>query len=423
MKRLFNWQYSWQAFGGDICGGAVAALIALPYGLALANAMGLPPVMGLFTSFLSAPITALLGRNPVLIGGTASATVPFIAAAVKSQGIGGAAKISIVAAIFMMAFSVLRWGRYVALVPLPVVTGFSCGIGAMMIIGQLNTVFGLNITSSAGNPVSQLIQFVENLGQTRSAPLMLGFAAIASTAIFARFYPRSPGPLIGAGVALLLSNLLHLHEKEVGVLSLSIPPLVGFSWAATDIYTVIPSALGLSVVATVNILITSRVVDHFRGRSRIRNADPDAELGAYGIANICAGIFGAPVSVGIPARSLANVRCGGTTRVSNIVHALFLLLFLGLGAQVLARIPLAALAGVTAYIGFCLLDWSAWARLPKMRRLDCAAFLSTAVGILFLNAALSVAIGCAFYAIKPLLAMLPQRLPFLPIEGQNLNRS
>jgi MFS superfamily sulfate permease-like transporter len=322
----------------------------------------------------------------------------------------------------MMVFSVLRWGRYAAMVPVPVVTGFSCGIGAMMIIGQLNTILGLSAVS-ASNPILQLFSVLENLGQTRSAPLMLGVVAIASTAIFAHFYPRSPGPLIGAGMALVLSNVFHLHEKEVGILSLQIPPLAGFSWSATDIYTVIPSALGLAVVATVNILITSRIVDHFRGRGRARNADPDAELGAYGIANICAGIFGAPVSVGIPARSLANVRCGGTTRVSNIVHALFLLLFLGLGANVLARIPLAALAGVTAYIGFCLLDWSAWARLPKMRRLDCAAFLSTAIGILFLNAALSVAIGWSFYAIKPLLGMLPQRTPFFPIEGQDLNRS
>ena len=76
-------------------------------------------------------------------------------------------------------------------------------------------------------------------------------------------------------------------------------------------------------------------------------------------------------------------------------------------STLLARIPVAALAGVTAYIGFCLLDWSAWARLLKMRKLDAAAFLTTAVGILFLNAAVAVGLGCAFYAIEPLLAMLP----------------
>src|SRR5579859_909018 len=84
--------YGWQDLAGDALGGVIAALVALPYGLALAKLMGLPPELGLFTSIVTAPVTSLLGRNPVLIGGTASATVPFIASAVAAQGIGGAAK-------------------------------------------------------------------------------------------------------------------------------------------------------------------------------------------------------------------------------------------------------------------------------------------------------------------------------------------
>src|SRR5207237_8818034 len=107
----------WLQFFGDCSGGVIAALIALPYGLAMASLMGLPPVLGVFTSILTAPVIALLGRNPVLIGGTASATVPFIALAVHGQGLGGAAKVSIVALVIMMAFCVLRLGRPVAGVP------------------------------------------------------------------------------------------------------------------------------------------------------------------------------------------------------------------------------------------------------------------------------------------------------------------
>ncbi len=109
MKPL-RFRYSWKFLAGDLAGGAIAALIALPYGLAMANMMGLPPVLGLVTSISTAPITALLGRNPVLIGGTASATVPFISQAVRSQGIGGAAKVCIVASVFMLVFSFLALG-------------------------------------------------------------------------------------------------------------------------------------------------------------------------------------------------------------------------------------------------------------------------------------------------------------------------
>src|SRR5690242_9414948 len=109
----------------------------------MASLMGLPPILGLYTSLLAAPICALLGRNPVLIGGTSSATVPFILGAVRVGGIGGAAKVCMFAAIFLLMFCVLRLGRHVSKVPHPVLAGFSCGIGAMMIISQLKVIFAL----------------------------------------------------------------------------------------------------------------------------------------------------------------------------------------------------------------------------------------------------------------------------------------
>ena len=121
------------------------------------------------------------------------------------------------------------------------------------------------------------------------------------------------------------------------------------------------------------------------------------ELGAYGIANMVAGVFAAPMSVGIPARSLASVRCGGTTRLSNILHAVFILGFIVLGSRYISHIPIPALAGVTAYIGICLLEWGTWRRLRKMRPVDALGFLTTAVAVLVVNAILAVAIGCSFY--------------------------
>jgi SulP family sulfate permease len=134
----------------------------------------------------------------------------------------------------------------------------------------------------------------------------------------------------------------------------------------------------------------------------MKTSDADAELGAYGIANICAGMFGAPPSVGIPARSLAVVRCGGSTRLSNLLHAVFLAGILWIGAGFVSHIPLPALAGVTAWMGLCLLDWSAWRRLPKMSRVDAAAFLATAGSVLAVNAVLAVAIGCSLYGMHAL---------------------
>src|ERR1051326_8365209 len=148
-------KYNWERFLGDCAGGLIAALIALPYGLSMAALMGLPPILGVVTSIITAPITALLGRNPVLIGGTASTTVPFIAEAVRAQGIGGAAKVSIVASVLMMAFCILRLGRFVNRVPSSVVAGFSAGIGGMMLILQLHTLAGM-YSSGGDNSIVKL---------------------------------------------------------------------------------------------------------------------------------------------------------------------------------------------------------------------------------------------------------------------------
>ncbi len=318
------------ALAGDASGGAIAALVALPYGLALARLMGLPPELGLFTSILTAPITSLLGRNPVLIGGTASATVPFIAAAVRARGYRRRRQgLPRRRPVFLMIFCVLRLGRYVAKVPHAVVSGFSCGVGAMMVILQLRTLLGLPASPRRvlGQPAGQLISVLASSGARRGGSRSLlgsiviaggrlrlpALAALARAAARGRAGRRRGAP---SRLARAAARERRLESAAVRAVHLGAEPM------SRD---VVPAALGLAFVTAVNILITSRVVEHFQGRHRpLRAADADAELGAYGIANLFAGVFGAPMSVGIPARSLANVRCGGTTRLSNFLHAVFL---------------------------------------------------------------------------------------------------
>ncbi|HLH45050.1 MAG TPA: SulP family inorganic anion transporter [Bryobacteraceae bacterium] len=420
MRRARN--YNWKLFLGDCGGGLIAALIALPYGLSMAALMGLPPVLGILTSVLTAPITALLGRNPLLIGGTASATVPFIAAAVRGQGLGGAAKVSLVASVLMMAFCVLRIGRLASKVPHAVVAGFSAGIGGIMLISQFPAILGVRVEGS-GSAIAEAVQVIGRLPASRLAPAILSGTVIGAAALCARFFPRVPAPLAGVALSAAVGALLHFHEPEVGSLHLELPEFAGFSWRPEDVLSVVPTGLALAFVTSVNLLMTSRVVEHFRGRHRpLKRSDADSEVGAYGIANLCAAIFGAPMSVGIPARSLAAVRCGGTTRMSNLLHAAFLFLFVKLGSGFLAHIPLAALAGVTAWMGACLLDWSTWRRLSKMRVLDASAFMATAVAVVALNAAAAVLIGCSLYLASYLRGMAAGRLGSQTVEVAQAGR-
>ncbi len=395
--------YNPRLFFGDFFGGAIAALIALPYGLAMASLMGLPPILGVYTSLFAVPVCALLGRNPVLIGGTSSATVPFILGAVRLEGISGAAKICVFAAVFLLIFCVLRLGRYVAKVPHSVLAGFSCGIGGLMVISQLKVIFGLR-APPGGWSVSMFGQLVQSLEQFREfhwlPAVVAGIVMLIST-VMRRSFPRAPGPFLGVGVALAIAAAFGWKTNEVGKIPLSLPPFVGFNWAPEDFFKVLPQAFGLAFVASVELLMTSRVVDHFRGRHQlVKKIDADMELGAYGIANLICGFFAAPTSVGIPARSVANVQCGATTKVSNVVHGALLWGMMTWGAAFIAHVPLAALAGVTAWMGFRLLDWSAWKRLPKMRPVDALAFLATAGGVIFEDAVRAILIGCSLYVLR-----------------------
>jgi SulP family sulfate permease len=402
VKNPFR-DYNGRLFAGDFFGGAIAALIALPYGLAMASLMGLPPILGLYTSLFAAPICALLGRNPVLIGGTSSATVPFILGAVRAGGISGAAKICIFAAVFLLIFCIMRLGRYVAKVPHSVLAGFSCGIGGLMVISQLKVIFALKAPPGGWSEsmFGQLMQSLEQFRQFHWLPaLIAGIVMLISTLVRMR-YPRAPGPFLGVGIVVAAAAILGWKVNEVGNIPLSMPPIIGFTWTPQDVFKVLPSALGLAFVASVELLMTSRVVDHFRGRHKlVKKADADMELGAYGIANLICGFFAAPTSVGIPARSVANVQCGATTKMSNVVHGALLWGMMTVGATFIAHVPMAALAGVTAWMGFRLLDWGTWKRLPKMRVVDAGAFLATAAGVLIADAVIAITIGCALHVLR-----------------------
>ena len=206
-RRAWKSGYGWHGLVGDASGGFIAALVALPYGLALARLMGLPAEFGLFTSILTAPITSLFGRNPVLIGGTASATVPFIAAAVRAEGPGGAAKVCLVAAVFLMIFCVLRLGRYVAKVPQVGCVGLF--VRRRRDDGDPPAPHIARPARRSGRlprpaPSGSSSECLANLGGTRWQPLVLGLIVIVAAFWANRRWPRSPAALLGVGLAAIV---------------------------------------------------------------------------------------------------------------------------------------------------------------------------------------------------------------------------
>ena len=294
----------------------------------IARMMGLPPEMGLFTSILTAPVTSLLGRNPVLIGGTAKRDGSVHRRRGSDPRDGGSGQglprgVGFHDDLLHVAAGPLR-GESAARGCLGFFVRRGCHDGdsstsndarSAVATRKLRRKFVARASSSHEDSAADALGAIGAWLDCGGRRGCRGAAMAAITGAFAR---RCAGRR--------RRSVLGWRERVLGAVSLSLPEFAGFTWGPADMSEILPSALGLAFVASVNILITSRVVEHFQGRHRpLRGADADAELGAYGIANLCAGVFGCPLSVGIPARSLANLRCGGTTRLSNLLHAVFLL--------------------------------------------------------------------------------------------------
>src|SRR5262249_390039 len=148
-----------------------------------------------------------------------------------------------------------------------VVAGFSAGIGGIMLISQLHVLAGVHAPAGE-NSLMQLFAFIPELAGLRWPPLALGGSVMLAAAIVTRWEPRLPGPLVGGGLSALIAVLFHIHEPEVGSLQLSIPPFAGFSWTPRDVTTVLPAGLALAFAVSVYLLLTSRAVEHFRGRHK-----------------------------------------------------------------------------------------------------------------------------------------------------------
>ena len=272
-----------------------------------------------------------------------------------------------------------------------------------MLVSQLDIILGVSspLTRAAGSTLGQLAAVIQHLiGNAHGAAGAGADGDSWRRRFSARFSHHLPAPLIGVALAILDGPLLRLARKGS---RLPFRPAyrrsAPFSCGARTFWSLLPSAVALAFVSSVNILITSRVVEHFRGRhKRMKPADADPELGAYGLANSAASIFGAPLSVGIPARSLAVVRCGGTTPLANLFHAVVP------AGDSAARLGLRGAHPHSRAGRRDRLDGPVPARLERLAppaqnvRLDAAAFLATVFSVLTVNAVLAVAIGCSLYA-------------------------
>ena len=389
---------------GDIFGGLTAGIVALPLALAFGVQSGLGAIAGLYGAMTLGLFAAIFGGTQTQISGPTgpmtvlSATV--VATAIAKYGnIDNAWGLIVItfllSGVFQIAFGLLKIGKYIKYIPYPVLSGFMSGIGVIIIIFQIFPAMGLT------SPVKMTEVFLQlptalPTGSLSSVLLTLGTVAIIY--IFPKISKVVPGTLVALIVGSLASVLLKLDVPLIGTMPSGLPELKVASLGnlqLSDFSLVMIPAITLAGLGTIDSLLTSVVADNITRTKHNSNK----ELIGQGIGNIAASLIGGIPGAGATMRTVVNVKSGGTTRLSGIIHAVLLLLMvLGLGKYV-AYIPLPALAGVLITVGISIVDVKGLKSLLNIPRSDAIILVMVLILTVFVDLLQAVGIGMVFASV------------------------
>lgn len=347
---------------GDLFGGATAAIVALPLALAFGVASGAGPVAGLYGAIFVGFFAALFGGTPSQVSGpTGPMTV--VAATIFTTHAGNPATaftIVMLAGLLQVVFGKLKFGRYINLVPYPVVSGFMSGIGVIIIVMQLDPLLGHEAPKSVINALTVLPEYALH---PRPGALAAGLLALAICVFMPKpVTQKVPATLVALVAGTLLVAFAFPGVPVLGPIPSALPHLVIPDVDLRLLRDVVPPALVLATLGSIDSLLTSLVADNVTRTFH----DSDRELVGQGIGNVAAGLFGGIPGAGATIRTLVNIRSGGRTPLSGAFHAVVLLaIAVGLG-PLAAHIPHAVLAGILIKVGVDVIDWSYLRRSPRL---------------------------------------------------------
>ncbi len=398
---------------GDFFGGVTAAVVALPLALAFGVASGAGAMAGLYGAIIVGLFASLFGGTPAQVSGPTGPMTVVMTAVVMRYIDQPALAFTVVmmGGLFQIGFGVARIGRFISFVPFSVISGFMSGIGVIIILLQLSPLFGHEVPH--GGTIGSLKYLPTLLENIHLHAAVIGILSL----IIMVFTPRAitrlvPSPLAALLVCTLLGVFFMQDVPIIGDIPTGLPSLVMPAIDFNHLYDMVGAALMLAVLGTLDSLLTSLIADNITKTEH----KPNKELIGQGIGNALAGLFGGIPGAGATMRTVINVRAGGQTPVSGIVHALVLLaIVLGLGSY--ARyIPHAALAGILLKVGWDIIDWPYLKIIRKAPRLS--IFLTFSVLVLTVFVDLVVAVGFGVVAASLITLQQLAKLQLEEIRGE-----
>lgn len=357
--------YSKQQLIKDIIAGVIVAIIALPLSIALAIASGVTPECGLYTAIIAGFFISFFGGSRVQIGGPTAAFVVIIYGIVTDFGVDGLVVATILAGIILIIMGFCHFGSLIKYIPYTITTGFTCGIGVSLFVGQIKDFLGLDMGAVPSEFIEKIAAYAEHITTTDLTTVLVGVLALVILIFFPKLTDKIPASLVAIIVTTLVVKLAELPVNTIGSVygelssRLPMPTLPNVSFKMVQ--ELLSPAFTIALLAGIESLLSCVVSDGMIGDKHNSNA----ELIGQGLGNIFSGLFGGIPATGAIARTAANVKNGGRSPIAGIVHSITLLLILLILMPTAALIPMTTLAAVLLVVAWNMCDWHAFFRLIK----------------------------------------------------------
>lgn len=377
----------------DVMAGIIVGIVALPLAIAFAIASGVSPEKGLITAVIAGLTISVLGGSRVQIGGPTGAFIVIVYAIVQEHGVGGLTIATFMAGFIIIGFGLARLGNYLKFIPYPLIVGFTSGIALIIFSSQIKDFFGLSIAEVPADFVQKWEVYFTNFSGVNWTAFAVALGTVLIALNFHRISAKIPGSIVAiiiCTVAVYIFDLpVETIESKYGEIpnGISMPVIPSIDFAT--IQSLIQPAIAIALLGSIESLLSAVVADGMIGGRHRSNM----ELVAQGAANIFSGLFGGIPATGAIARTATNIKNGGRTPISGIVHALVLLLIMLVLAPVAKLIPLSCLAGILVVVAWHMGEWHHFFALMKSNRLDVIVLLTTFLLTVFFDLVLAIEIG------------------------------
>ena len=375
-------------YKNEVLSGLTVALALVPEAVAFALIAGLSPLVGLYAAFVMGLITSVFGGRPGMISGATGAVAVVLVALVKSHGVEYIFATVVLAGIIQVLAGVLKLGKFIRLVPHPVIFGFVNGLAIVIFMAQLP-----QFKETADGP------WLSGM----SLYMMLGLVGLTMLIIWGlpKLTKVVPASLAAILVVFGLVTAFNIDTKTIGDIASiegTFPPFhipaIPFNWETLQV--IFPYAAIVAGVGLIESLLTLNIVDEMTGTRGSGNK----EAVAQGTANILSGFFSGMGGCAMIGQSLINISSGARARLSGIFASLMLLVFIMYGSSIIEQIPMAALTGVMIMVAIGTFEWASLRTFNKMPKSDIIVMVTvTAVTLVLHNLALAVFVGVIISAL------------------------